>query len=294
MKSFAFAAALIAAVQAVDLEWGYAAPVYSAPSTSTSAYGAQAAKVDGGALSAASKSYGSGHWGKTASDWDAWGRDQDLSIDESYDRTKAKSYEAASYDEWDNQDDDKWGQQAWGKDRDVYGASSYGKAASEKDVDNYGASSDYDKASYGAQAAQGLGASSLHGASATGKGYGGYGWGGYGGYGKGSNSAALSKAALAKQAAGSSYAAKSSADAAKTGSSLDKSASASYGAAKSAYDNDMWAKQASGSDFDSRWGKSYDSVSAKSYDNEQYRRKVDIDDDQYAEDYDRISTVDDD
>ena len=37
---------------------------------------------------------------------------------------------AESYDEWDNADDDKWGAQAWGKDRDVYGASSYDKVAS--------------------------------------------------------------------------------------------------------------------------------------------------------------------
>ena len=28
---------------------------------------------------------------------------------ESYDRTWAKSYDAESYDEWDNKDDDKWG-----------------------------------------------------------------------------------------------------------------------------------------------------------------------------------------
>ena len=64
-------------------------------------------------------------------------------------------------------------------------------------------------------------------------------------------------------------------------------ASASNGAAKAGYDNDVWAKQAYGQDYDSRWGKSYDFVDAKSYDNEQYARQVRADDDQWAEDYDR-------
>lgn len=42
-----------------------------------------------------------------------------------------------------------------------------------------------------------------------------------------------------------------------------------------------------GADFDSRWGKSYDRVSAKSFDNESYARANQADDEQWAEDYDR-------
>merc|ERR1712037_731880 len=57
----------------------------------------------------------------------------DLEVDESYEQTWAKSYDAESYDEWDNLDRDKWGAQAWGKDRDLYGASSYNGAASGAD-----------------------------------------------------------------------------------------------------------------------------------------------------------------
>ena len=75
---------------------------------------------------------------KKGSQWDSWGRDQDLEIDESYKMTNAKAYDAESYDEWDNKDDDRYGAQAWGIDRDAYGASSYGKAASEGDRDYYG------------------------------------------------------------------------------------------------------------------------------------------------------------
>jgi len=41
-----------------------------------------------------------------------------------------------------------------------------------------------------------------------------------------------------------------------------------------------------GADTDSRWGKSYDSVSARSYDNKEYARWLQADDDQWAEDYD--------
>ena len=191
----------------------------------------------GEAPDAASKAYAGGYWGKNGSDWDAWGRDQDLAIDESYDRTNAKSYGAESYDEWDNQDDDKWGAQAWGMDRDVYGASSYGKKASAGDYDYYGKDGSY---------------------------------GSYGGYGYGKDGGSY----------GAGYGGK------------DYGASASYGAAKSGYDNDVWAKQAYGQDYDSRWGKSYDSVDAKSYDNEQYARSVQADDDQWAEDYDRWNNRD--
>ena len=166
---------------------------------------------------AASQAGYGGYWGKQSSDWDAWGRDQDLAIDESYTNTWAKSYDAESYDEWDNQDNDKYGAQAWGMDRDLYGASSWGGKASEGDY-------------YGQQ----------------------------GGYGKGYG-----------------------------GQYGNNAASASYKAAQQGYDNDVWAKQAYGQDYDSRWGKSYDFVDAKSYDNEQYARQVRADDDQWAEDYDR-------
>ena len=61
-----------------------------------------------------------------------------MSISESYGKTNAKSYAAESYDEWDNNDKDKWGAQAWGKDKDVYGSSSYGQAASQGAADRYG------------------------------------------------------------------------------------------------------------------------------------------------------------
>ena len=67
----------------------------------------------------------------------------------------------------------------------------------------------------------------------------------------------------------------------------DNAASASYGASGSGYDNDAWAKLAHSSDYDSRYGKSYDFVNAKSYDNEEYARKVRADDDQWAEDFDK-------
>ena len=52
------------------------------------------------------------------------------------------------------------------------------------------------------------------------------------------------------------------------------------------YDNDSHAKQAYGSDTDSRYGKSYDFVQANEYDDEQHARKVRADDDQWAEDRD--------
>ena len=92
MKSIAFASALVACANA----WSYSAP--------TQTYGANAA----------SAAYGRSADRSNGADWDAWGRDQDLSIEESYGSTKAKSYSAESYDEWDNQDRDKWGAQAWG------------------------------------------------------------------------------------------------------------------------------------------------------------------------------------
>ncbi len=225
MKSFAFAAALVAATQAVELEWGYQ-PSYSyKPVVSYS----QAAPVK-----AASAYQGADYGRQWGSDFDAWGRDQDLSIDEGYGKTNAKSYRAESYDEWDNTNNDTNGAQAWGKDRDAYGASSYNKAASSNSYDGYG---------YGGRAGYGYADKNSYGyAGAQGQGY---------------------------------------------GNEKMADASASYGAARGGYDNDEWAKQAYAQDTDSRWGKSYDSVDAKSYDNEWYERSVWADDDQWAEDYDR-------
>ena len=210
------------------------------------------------AASAAKKS----HYDRTSgSDWDAYGRDQDLEVDESYKQTWAKSYDAESYDEWDNKDADKWGAQAWGSDEDVAGASSYGKRASAGDLDKkaYG-DAGYGGVGYGKGYGSAYGAGSLgygHGLSAHGAGYGkAYGGKAYGAYGQGK---------VKHQ---------------------DYQASEGAAAAKAGYDNDAWAKQASGSDFDSRWGKSYDFVNANEYDDEQYARKVRADDDQWAEDYD--------
>jgi len=205
----------------------------------------------GGEYDAASKAGSAMYGGKSGSDWDAWGRDQDLSIKESYDRTWAKSYDAESYDEWDNKDDDKWGAQAWGKDRDQYGASSQDYAASQGDWQGYGKAYGGAKAYGGHQAGHGHGYGKSHGHS----------YGGKAAYG------------------GKAY-----------GAEDDRDASKAWGAQNSGYDNDEWAKQAYGSDTDSRWGKSYDSVAAKSYDDEQYARKIWADDDQWAEDYDRYNT----
>ena len=213
-RSFAFAAALVAATQAA--EWGYQQPSYSyKPVVSYS----QAAPVK-----AASAAKAAGRDTIQGSDFDAWGRDQDLSVDESYGRTNAKSYSAESYDEWDNTNNDTNGAQAWGRDTDGAQASSWNNAASKS------------KTSY---------------PKAQSHGYGGY---------------AEPKA----------Y----------------PNASASNGAAQGGYDNDQWAKQAYAQDTDSRWGKSYDSVEAKSYDNEFYNKDVWADDDQWAEDYDRYDRRD--
>ena len=43
-------------------------------------------------------------------------------------------------------------------------------------------------------------------------------------------------------------------------------------AAINAADNDEYAKQGHGLDTDTRWGKSYDMVKARSYSNEKYAR----------------------
>ena len=211
-------------------------------------YGGYSHGVNKGAeYDAASRANAAAYGGKSGADWDAWGRDQDLSIKESYDRTWAKSYDAESYDEWDNKDDDKWGAQAWGKDRDQYGASSQDWNASQGDWAGYG------KAYGGAKA---------YGGHAPSHGYGkGHSYGGSAAYG------------------GKAY-----------GAQDERDASGKWAAQQAGYDNDEWAKQAYGSDVDSRWGKSYDSVAAKSYDDEQYARKIWADDDQWAEDYDRYNT----
>jgi len=216
---------------------------------------------------------------RSASDFDAWGRDQDLSIDESYDQTWAKSYDAESYDEWDNKDDDKWGAQAWGKDRDIYGASSVGQGASEADWDGYGRE--------GHQAASADGRATQvvhHGGHGYGHGHGGH--GGHGGYGHGGHGGYATR-----QVKGG-HAAASASQAGRYAEKDHDKASRGRAAARAGYDNDEWAKQAYGSDYDSRWGKSYDSVNAKSYDNEQYARAIQADDDQWAEDYDRYDDRD--
>ena len=57
-------------------------------------------------------------------------------------------------------------------------------------------------------------------------------------------------------------------------------ASTAYGAAASKNADDAWAKSAKGDTRTSRYGKSYDVVSAKNYDHESYARKVDAKDSQ--------------
>ena len=168
MKSFAFAAALVAVCSAVDIEsvgygqqhGGYGGS-YTYPQTTVS-------QTKPNTKAAASQAYGADYQKASASDWDAWGRDQDLAISESYGKTNAKSYAAESYDEWDNQDNDKWGAQAWGKDRDVYGASSYGAAASAADADKYAYGGSAGKGGYGQQKGYGgAAAQTWKGASAS-------------------------------------------------------------------------------------------------------------------------------
>jgi len=70
------------------------------------------------------------------------------------------------------------------------------------------------------------------------------------------------------------------------------SASQAHSAAVGGYDNDQYAQQAYGSDQDDRWGRSYDSVKAQSFTDEQYARGVKADDDQWAVDYDEYTTGD--
>merc|ERR1712037_712393 len=178
----------------------------------------------------------------------AYGRDQDLSIKESYDRTWAKSYDAESYDEWDNKDDDKWGAQAWGKDRDVYGASSFGKAASAGDYDMNGRSN----------AAAGAASASKYG-SVQPVGYGKH------GYGKSYSTAQAAQAASSKHAA------------ARSGYDNDEWAKQAYGsdfdsrwgksydsvAAKS-YDDEQYARKVQADD--DQWAEDYDRYDSRDAD----------------------------
>ena len=141
---FAFAAALVAAVQAVEIE-----STWSKYPVSGQGYGGHYAQVDRTPVTKlvqpafsrdrAQAGYGKDQYQVTIQDWDAYGRDQDLAIDESYGQTHAKSYNAESYDEWDNKDNDQWGAQAWGKDRDLKSRSSAAAAASDKHKQQYGA-----------------------------------------------------------------------------------------------------------------------------------------------------------
>merc|ERR1712060_701825 len=225
--------------------------------SSTHGHGHGWNKKGGVSKDAASKHGAAGAWSKDGSDWDSWGRDQDYAEDVSYDKTWAKSYATESYDEWDNSDADKWGAQAWGSDQDVYGSSSYGKAASSKKTDWAGAGGQYGQ-SYGGHAGGHHAGHAGH-AAGYGKSYGGQ--QNYGSYGH--------------------------------ADTVWKGASKASAQAKAGYDNDAWAKQAYGSDADSRWGKSYDNVSAKSYANESFARDVKADDDQWGEDYDRWTNEDD-
>ena len=76
------------------------------------------------------------------------------------------------------------------------------------------------------------------------------------------------------------------------GQGYQAAASTAGSAAVSGYDNDANAQQSHGSDSDWAWGKSYDSVKANSYDDEQYQRMINADDDIWAEDYDEYVKVD--
>jgi len=171
---------------------------------------------------------------KNGNDYGSYGRDQDLSVEESYEQTWAKAYDAESYDEWDNKDDDKWGNDSWAQDNSDYGASSYGAAASAGDVEQ---------------------SQSRYGKS----------YGGYGGYGSG-------------------YGQKGSQYGEEESYMGDYQASAQGRAEKEGSESDQFSKSQYDSDFDSRYGKSYDFVEANEYDDEQYARKVRADDDQWAED----------
>jgi hypothetical protein len=234
-------------VRADDDQWAEDRDTWGMGDYDVAGAAASADKTVGGKnqYTRASNGAGQTYWGGEQSDWDAWGRDQDFHEKVSYDDTWAKSYKAESYDEWDNRDADKWGGQAWGKDKDIYGASSYGnKASSFKNTGKK--AGHYHTGGYGA-------------------GHGGHGWG------KQGNTGAYGAGSYAHESQKTKW------DGASTGAT----------ASTAGYDNDTWAKQAYGQDQDARWGKSYDSVSARSYDNKKYARWLQADDDQWAEDYDR-------
>ena len=182
MKSFTFA--LLAAAVSASESVGYGLGGYGGYGGygSSKGYGGYA-KVDyvphtqvvqkQARAEAASKGYGQDYTKKHTTDWDAYGRDQDLAIDESYGNTSAKSYRAESYDEWDNEDKDDHGAQAWGRDQDKFGASSQEYDASRDDYDKAGQA-------YAAQAAGHYGKAKGYGHAAHGHviGHGhGKGWG---------------------------------------------------------------------------------------------------------------------
>ena len=264
MKSCIFATALLVAVEASrgyghgghQVSAGYGAPSYGQQSHRDTGYGKSSGygkslghgssrghggytKVDyvphtkvvqpAKETKKASEDYAQDYSQKKTSNWDAWGRDQDLAIDESYGNTKAKSYRAESYDEWDNKDDDQHGAQSWGKDKDAYGASSqeydasmsdYGSANAAHGGKAYGSYGHDQKAGYGKQ-----GSSKGHG------------------YGHGSKAGAHgSYGQSAKGSYGKSYGG-AEAQAATTDAASWKAAQQ-----KSDYGNDSWAKQAYGED----------------------------------------------
>ena len=211
----------------------------------------------------------------------------------------AKSYDNEAYAKEVDANDSQWAEKKY--DRKAYSASQYGKnAASSRDKDGYYGNS------YGSDS------SSAYGKQASrAKDYGSDAWGrdqklniktsfdktaakkyGAESYDEWDNkdSTYYGKQAWnrdADKAGASSYsnaASKSSPAYGKGayGYGADK-ASSTYGAAASKYGDDAWAKNASGKNSSSRYGKSYDSVSAKNYDNEGYARKVDASDKQWAE-----------
>ena len=111
MKSIAFAAALIVCINAAEWQQQHYRPVTKVVQRPASLHAASASGLK------QNEQF-------NKENEKIWGRDQILLVGETYGKTNAKSYEAESYDEWDMKDNDKWGAQAWGKDRDAYGASS--------------------------------------------------------------------------------------------------------------------------------------------------------------------------
>ena len=60
---------------------------------------------------------------------------------------------------------------------------------------------------------------------------------------------------------------------------FNEAASIEKGAAAAGYDVDVWSDKIYGEDFKSSWGRSYDLVEAQQFDDEQYTRELDADDD---------------